>query len=155
MYKHVDYLQLILNPYEQHFKLHQLCLVSQLFILHGKNFQHWILCANISNQISSPLLANTIDFCHFILHSVTLTKAGGHKGSATKCCLHFHTHFSSDQDEILYGVEAVQVKHPNTTFEQVIDLRETSYWFKGNNCYCLNKLWWHAFRHLWTDLDQT
>ena len=32
--------------------------------------------------------------------------------------LHFLPHFSTDQDEIWYGVETIQVKHPGTIFEQ-------------------------------------
>ena len=65
------------------------------------------------------MFVGTIDF-YYLPFSLTVNMAGVHKISAVLnlfSWLHFLTHFSTDQGEILYGVEAVQVDHPDINFE--------------------------------------
>ena len=63
-------------------------------------------------------LMGTIDFYNFIPVSLTLTLPGAHKVSANKTYwLHFLPHFSSDQDEIWCGDEAIQAERPQTALE--------------------------------------
>ena len=52
------------------------------------------------------MLTGIIDFCQFVPLSLTLT---GHKVSGKQNLLPFLAHFSADQDEIWYGVEAIQI----------------------------------------------
>ena len=66
-------------------------------------------------NLSIPdILKGTIDSCHFLPPSVTLTLVWVHRSAESKVCwLCFLTHFSTDQDEY----EAVEVEHPDTNFE--------------------------------------
>ena len=71
-------------------------------VLSGKNF-----CVGHYTQTVQPIfvtpamLIGTIDFCHAILLSLTLTLPGGHKVSANKTSwLHFLAQFPFDQDEV-------------------------------------------------------
>ena len=52
----------------------------------------------------------TVDIYHFIPVSLTLSLLGGHKVSAKQhLWSHFLAHFSTDQYEISYDVEAIQI----------------------------------------------
>ena len=65
------------------------------------------------------MLIGTIYLYHFVPLSLSLTLPGGHKVSLKQNLLaSFLLHFAADQDEIRYGVEVIQVEHPNTNFEQ-------------------------------------
>ena len=49
---------------------------------------------------------------------MTLTWLGNRKSAESQTTwLHFLAHFSTDQDEVSCGDEAVQVEHPDTSFE--------------------------------------
>ena len=68
-------------------------------VLCGKNLsvEHYIQTFQ-PNVFLPAMLIGTIDFYHFIPHSVTLTLTGGHKVSTKlSCWLHFLTHFSTHQ----------------------------------------------------------
>ena len=62
------------------------------------------------------MLKGTIDFCHIVSVSVTLTMAEGYKVNAKRNLLaSFLAHFSYDQDGIWN--EAINIEYSNTTFE--------------------------------------
>ena len=62
-------------------------------------------------------LLGTVDFFHFMPRSLTMTLAGDHKFSAEEnVLLHFLVHVLTDQDEVIHGVQAVQVEHHDTIF---------------------------------------
>ena len=64
------------------------------------------------------MLIGTINFYHFIPLSAILTLAWGHKVSTRQSLLaSFLTHFSADEDEVWYCVEAFQVKQRDTNFD--------------------------------------
>ena len=64
------------------------------------------------------MLIGTIDFHYFLTLSLTLALPGVTRSAQSKTYwLTFLTHSSSDQDEISCGDEAVQVEHPESTFE--------------------------------------
>ena len=63
------------------------------------------------------MLKGTIDLYHFRPLSLTLTLAGITRSVQSKTSwLHFLTLFSTDQDEILYGLEAIQTEYPDDAF---------------------------------------
>ena len=69
-------------------------------------------------QIFIPSMRiGTVDFYHFILLSLTLTVAGVIRPGQSKACwLHFLPHFSSDENDIKCGDEAVQAENPEIAF---------------------------------------
>ena len=68
--------------------------------------------------VKPAMFIGTIDFYHFSDFSLTLTLAGGCKISIKGKPLGFiFSHSFDDQDEIGYGVEAVQAEHPDIIFE--------------------------------------
>ena len=74
----------------------------------------WTFCTNFLTKFCHTAIG-TIHFYHSIPLSVPLTLFGGHKSAKSKTSwLHFLAHFSTDQDEIWYGVEAVQAENPDT-----------------------------------------
>ena len=63
------------------------------------------------------MLIGTIDFYDFLPLSLTLTWTRGHTVDAKQNLLaSFLPHFSTDQDEILFGVEVVQLERHYTIF---------------------------------------
>ena len=63
------------------------------------------------------MLIGTIDFYHFIPLSLTLTLVGVTRSAQSKTSwLNFLPHFLTDQEEIVYGVEAIQAGHPDAMF---------------------------------------
>ena len=75
-------------------------ITCNLFIIISTTFCH------------TAMLIGTIDLYHLIPLSLVLTLPKGHKTG----WLHFLLHFSTDQDEICYGVEAIQAEHLDTIF---------------------------------------
>ena len=117
LYLHLNmFLTMLFDPYELCSSVH---LPSQPVVLHGKNlsYEHYMQTVQ-ANFFIPAMLTGTIDICHFIPLSLTLTLVGGHKINKKQILrLHFLTHFPTDQDEIWSGVEANQVEHPDHTFE--------------------------------------
>ena len=93
--------------------------VGRPAILRGKTFNVGHYTQPFQPHFFTPvMLIGTIDFYHFIPRSRTLTLPTGHKVSAKQTSwLHFLTHFSTDQDEMYYGVEAILAEHLDTIFE--------------------------------------
>ena len=80
------------------------CQAGWQAILRGKNFHVEYYWQTFLPKFFTPgMLIGTLDFYHFTPLSLTLTFTGGHKVS-TK---HFLAHFSTDQNEICFGVEAI------------------------------------------------
>ena len=109
----------------------QLCLpgqpaeISLPFNLYGKNI-------NVGQTINIhsftfAMLTGTIDCYPFVPLLVALTLVEGHKVSRKESML--ASCFPTDQDEIRYCIEAIQVEHCNTTLSK-------RYVMKGSNC-CL------------------
>ena len=90
-----------------------------------------------------------IDFYHFILLSLTLIM--GSQGQRKVKLGFIFTHlFSTDWDEIWYGVEEIQAQYPGTVIGW--DLMKQ---MKQLLFYWLYQKRWYAFRRLWTALIQT
>ena len=85
----------------------------QLAVLHEENFNVGQYALIFQPSFFIPaMLKGTIDIYHFILLSVTMTLIGGQKVSRKQNLLaSFSAHFSTDQDEIGCGIEAIQVEH--------------------------------------------
>ena len=83
------------------------------------NVGHCTLKFSTSFFFVSAKLLGTIDFYHFILLSLTFTLAASHKISAKQNLVASVSHIlPNDQDEIWCGLEAIQVKHPDTRFKR-------------------------------------
>ena len=86
-------------------------LAGHPYILCCKNF------SNVGHHIKCfipAVLLSIMDFYHFIPLSLTLSLPGNHKVSAKQNLLASVslTHFSTDEDEIWDGVEAIKADHP-------------------------------------------
>ena len=66
------------------------------------------------------MFIGSINCCHLIPLSVTLTMAGGHKVMAQSktCLLHFLAHFSTEWIEICCGNKVVQAEDTEAALEQ-------------------------------------
>ena len=88
----------------------QSCSSVHLSVLHGKNVGHYTLTFRPSSFIPA-MLTGTIDLCHFLALSVTLTLAGVTRSAQSKACLLCLAHFSIDQDKVSVGDEALPALH--------------------------------------------
>ena len=88
----------------------------------GKNFNIGCYMQTFRPIFFIPaMLIGTIDFYHFIPLPLTLTLPGFTRSAQSKTSwLHFLTHiFLTDQDEISYGVEAIDVEHSVLVFIEI------------------------------------
>ena len=91
----------------------------------------------------------SINLYYFTLFSVTLTVAGVTRSAEKETCwLQFLTHFSTDQDEIWCGVEALYVKHCAAAFkwDQWNQEKELLFCWLSQECLSL------AFELIWIKL---
>ena len=99
--------------------MNESCLPSRPAVLRGKN----VNVAHYTQTVQPiffiyAMLIDTMDFFQLIQLSLTLTLPGSQGQLKAKTSrLYFLAHFSTNQDERLYGVEAIKVEHPDTTFE--------------------------------------
>ena len=85
-------------------------------ILRGKNLNVGHYRQTFQPNLFIPaMLTGTIDFCHFTPFYWPWPCQGVTRSALSKACLlHFFPHFSSEQDEIWCGDEAIQAEHHET-----------------------------------------
>ena len=86
----------------------------QSAVLRGKNFNVECYTQTFQPILFIPtILICTIDLYHLIPLPLTLTLLGDHNISAW---LHFLAHFATDQDEMFFFVEEIQVEGSDISF---------------------------------------
>ena len=93
----------------------EVCSSSGPAVLHGKNLNVGYYTQTFKPIFFIPaMLMSTIDFYCFIHFQWPWSWQGGRKVSTKQNLLASFSHFSTDQEEIWYGVEAIQVQHSDT-----------------------------------------
>ena len=94
------------------------CSSDQPAVLRDKRLKRWTLHPKFLFKKSSYLpCLGTLDFYRWIILSMTLTFGLGSQGIC-KAKLHFLAHFSVGQNKNLCHVEAIQIEHHDTNFQQ-------------------------------------
>ena len=122
----------LFDPYEYHVDL---CNESSSYdrpsILQGKNFtvEHHtqtfqpffshLLC------LQASLTSTILDHFHWAWPCLRVTRLARRK----TYWLHFLEYFSTDQDEIQCGIEAIHTEHTDTIFSEILWNKANIYWF--------------------------
>ena len=121
----------------------------QAFLIHTSNMLIYVVCyvclvgglscaeKPVTLNITCKLFNKICSYLPYFLAPLTstisplsvifLTFTGGHRSWSVQSktpWLDFLAHFSTHQDEIWYGVEAIEVEHPDDTLSRFIETRE-------------------------------
>ena len=126
----------------------------------SQKFKCWTVRANLSTKFCHA--SNVYRTCSHLPFCTTFSDIAGVRSLAetqSSWC-HIFAHFSSDQDDIWCGAEAIQTEHPSTALSEILLA-------KGNNCCftgCIKKqqtnkfyIGMHSFiyEQTWFTLDVT